>query len=192
MLAALNNDYKGIVSFELSDGSKTVTECAFTTEYLCTNWLLKTMTDIYMHGNYVAPNFVIGEIFHKKDHTVYKIEYNKTRENTNSDSKMLTNDSNCVKKKACKRSRNVYLFWNKGTRSILATYSTTIASDLERNGWNKLNGNTPMIASEYFAECINWFVAKVKANGNYNIIKTDYAHVNNDPDTFKAYVRTML
>lgn len=192
MLATLNNDYKGVVSFELFDGSKTVTECAFATEYLAHNWLLKAMTDIYMHGNHIPPSCVIGEIFYKEDHTVYKIEYNKTRKNTTNDTKMPTNDSDCAKKKVVNRSRNVYMFWNKGTRSILATYSMAIAADLERNGWTKLTSDTPLIGSKYFARCVNWFVARDNGKGNYETVKTDYGHMNNDPDAFKAYVRSIL
>lgn len=195
----MGNDYKGIVSFERPDGSKTTSECMFNTEWLCANWVFDQITNIHKYSNASdAPNSIVGEIIGGGKHVVYNLGYEKRKDDTIPVVKPTVKHE--TKKNTSKKANNpnqrltkrVYMYWNEDTHSILGTYSTTIASDVERNGWTKLYRATPHIVSKYFGNCSNWFVAKMSTNGNYVLTKVDYKPTNNHPDDFKNFVRSIL
>lgn len=186
----MSNDYKGIVSFERPDGSKTTSECMFNTEWLCANWVFEQITNIHKYSNASdAPNSIVGEIIGGGKHVAYNLGYEKRKDDTIPVVKSSTTKKKTAK---CPYSKRVYLYWNNDTCSILGTYSTNIESDIERNGWTKLGYNTPQIAQKYFNHCKSWFVAKMSANGNYKLTKVNYKHQSNDPDIFKNFVRSVL
>lgn len=194
--------YKGTVEYGCPDGSHTKIDCSFDNHMDCYNWIFNYMRSFYLNmDSSNEPQWINCFIIHNNHRDAYSIGHCESFIRDDSDriifdkaaTKNNTNDSKKkMKKKITKRAQQVYLFWNRGTRSILATYSTAIASDLERNGWVRLRRDTPFICSKYFARCINWFIARDNGKGNYETIKTDYNHVSNDPDEFKAYVRTIL
>lgn len=186
------NNYKGIVSYKRPDGSKTVSECEFATEYYCMNWVFEQMTNVHKYGNYSeAPDSIVGEVIGDKKRVVYTMGYNiDVKTEPKKAVKRVTKKCNAVKK-PCDTKR-VYLYWNEDTRSILGTYDTSIASELERNGWTKLYKKTPRIGTDYFSRCANWLVATMLNNGNYNLIKVNYKHLSNNPNDFNVYVRSIL
>lgn len=188
-----NNTYKGIVTYERPDGSKTITECKFTTEYSCMNWVFDQIMNVHKYSNYSysdMPDSIIGEVIGGGKRTVYTMGFNILTENSNKSTPKISPKPKQMKPQCY--SKRVYLYWNKDTRSILGTYNTSIGADVERNGWIKLNTDTPNIGTNYFSNCVNWIVAIMSNDGNYKLTKVKYAHKNNNPDAFKAYVRSIL
>lgn len=188
-----SNTYKGIVSFERPDGSKTTSECKFSTEHLCTKWVFDQIMNVHKYGNYTsAPDSITGEIVGRGEHIVYNLGYKKYKDNSRNNVTHKTNSKTINKPYCSNRSKMVFMFWNKDTRSILGTYSTSIAAELERTGWVKLKNSTPNIGTKYFNRCKSWFIATMSDNGNYNMTKVEYKHPSNDPDDFKNYIRPLL
>lgn len=185
------DSYKGVVTYERPDGSKTVSECKFDAEWLCMNWVFDQITNVHKYGAYsTLPDSIIGEIISRNEHIVYTMNYDRRNDNTD----VIVNHTPVKPKKQTNtnRSKMVFMFWNKDTRSILGTYSTSIAAELERTGWVKLKNSTPNIGTKYFNRCKNWFIATMSDNGNYNMTKVEYKHPSNNPDDFKNYIRPLL
>lgn len=192
-----SNKYKGIVSYELSDGSKTVTERKFNSEHPCNNWVLDGIVNVFKHYSdvYGAPNSIIGEVIGGGKHVTYNIGSSSVSEVSKASKTSKANKVSAAKTTANNGSsypRRVYMFWNSDTRSILGTLDVSITSELERNGWVKLYHKTPRIGTNYFNRCVNWLVAEMATNGNYKITKVDYQHRNNNPDEFRNFIRSIM